>query len=123
MSRKLCSLLSAEYGNVHYDTNPSSFKGYKFHRDRGGKLLQLTFPQKIVEAARAHLPELLKPGEVKLPRGKPLAQMADAMALVPNTGKLSHTQVRTQQLIGSLKYIENLHPRISLVMHRLSCVM
>ena len=66
---------------------------------------------------------MLEPGEVKLPRDKPLAQMANAMALVPNTGKLSHTQVRTQQLIESLKYIENLHPRISLVMHRLSCVM
>jgi len=37
--------------------------------------------------------------------------------------KLTKSQLRTQQLIGSLKFIEHLHPHLSLVLHRLSCVM
>ena len=45
------------------------------------------------------------------------------MTLAPRTGKLSQAQVRTQRLIGSLKFLEKVHPEISLVMHRLSCVM
>ena len=31
--------------------------------------------------------------------------------------------MRFQQVLGSLKFIERLHPRISLLLHRLSCVM
>jgi hypothetical protein len=50
--------------------------------------------------------------------------MADAM-LLPSvrTGKLTRRQTSTQRLIGSLKFVERLHPRLSLILHRLSCVM
>ena len=36
---------------------------------------------------------------------------------------LSPLQRKTQKLIGSLKFIERLHPRLTLLLHRLSCVM
>ena len=50
--------------------------------------------------------------------------MADALKLGDDRPhKLAKHQVRTQQLIGSLKYIKLLHPHIALLMHRLSCVM
>ena len=41
----------------------------------------------------------------------------------PRPAKLDSVQVNTQRLIGSLKYISLLHPRFSLALHRLSCVM
>ena len=39
------------------------------------------------------------------------------------TADLTKKQVGIQRLIGSLKFIEKLHPSLSLVLHRLSCVM
>ena len=87
-------------------------------------------PQKIVEAAREHAPELLEGGTPKVPSGKKLQNVADALELAPMRDPTSETKIgltkrqrRTQQLIGSLKFIEQLHPRISLILHRLSCVM
>ena len=41
----------------------------------------------------------------------------------PRPAKLDGIQVNIQRLIGSLKYIAILHPRLSLALHRLSCVM
>ena len=50
--------------------------------------------------------------------------MADALKLAEREGgRLTRKQQRTQMLIGSLKFVERVHPRISLVLHRLSCVM
>ena len=81
-----------------------------------------TFPQKIVEAARTHLPSCSSRGGVKPPRGKPLAKMADATpwtwtsCLVPTTGKqaIPHAGAHAAAhwlLIGSpLKYVEGMHP-------------
>ena len=40
--------------------------------------------------------------------------MADAMQLAPVDGKLTKQQVQTQQIIGSLKFIEKVNPRLSL---------
>jgi len=83
-------------------------------------------PQKIIEAAREHYPELLSGEQSPSPPPKGLAmrRLADAMAMpAERAGKLTRKQVRTQQLIGSLKFVERLHPRLSLVLHRLSCVM
>lgn len=124
-SRALCAILSDRYGDVRYETEPTSFKGYSIRRDRPARLLQLTMPQKIDEAARAHLPQLLDGGALpRLPAGRRLSDIADGMALVsPAPAKLNPQQVRTQQLIGSLKFIELLHPRLSLLLHRLSCIM
>ena len=102
---------------------PDLLQGYKIKRDRPGRRIKLTFPQKIFEAVREHLPDLLEQ-PVKLPTGRALHSMADALKLGNDRPhKLAKHQVRTQQLVGSLKYIELIHPRIALLMHRLSCVM
>jgi hypothetical protein len=82
-SRALCTALSKQYGDLRYEAEPSSFKGYSIRRDRPARLLQLTMPQKIDEAARAHLPELLDGGALpRLPAGWRLADIADGLALV-----------------------------------------
>jgi hypothetical protein len=82
-SRELCASLSKLYGDLRYETEPSSFKGYSIRQDRPVRLLQLTMPQKIDEAARAHLPELLDGGALpRLPAGRRLADIADGLALV-----------------------------------------
>jgi hypothetical protein len=83
-------------------------------------------PQKILEAARDHFPLLLEEGVTRfaIPSGKKLMDLADSLTLgVSPPGKLSIAQVQIQKLIGCLKFIERLHPRISLILHRLSCVM
>ena len=81
--------------------------------------------QKIIEAAREHLPALLQPGKKpKLLKGAEFRTTIDSMKLVePRPAKLDSVQVNTQRLIGSLKCIALLHPRFSLALHRLSCVM
>ena len=123
-SKQLCAILSEAYGDVRYEIEPTSFKGYSIRWDRPACLIQLTFPQKIDEAMRSHLPELIDGGDVKLPAGKALQKLADSMVLAPpRPGKLAAAQMPMQQLIVSLKFIELLHPRIALILHRLSCVM
>ena len=81
-------------------------------------------PQKIIEATREHAPELLNGEQLPLPKGKQLEDMADKLDLPAERPKqLNQKQKRIQQLIGSLKFVGRLHPRLTLVLHRLSCVM
>ena len=81
-------------------------------------------PQKIVEAAREHMPELLDGSKVSVPSSTAMQKIADAMRMSDERKKtLSPLQRKTQKLIGSLKFIERLHPRLTLTLHRLSCVM
>ena len=42
---------------------------------------------------------------------------------MPQPAKLDRKQVQIQRLIGSLKFIKQLHPRLSLILHRLSRLM
>ena len=51
--------------------------------------------------------------------------MANALIMAPREpGKpLTKEQVSVQQKIGSLKYIEKIQPKLSLAIHRLSCIM
>ena len=116
--------LRAKYGKVTSEREPSSFVGYKLERDRAARTLTISMPQKVTEAAREHLPSLLE-GKADVLSGKKLMDTADRLKLAPrtSTGKLTPHQVRTQQLIGSLKFIERVQPKISLGLHRLSCVM
>ena len=121
----LASLLTKRYGDCKQEREPTSFKGSSIKRDRPARQLQLTFPQKIIEAAREHLPALLQPGEkLKLLKGAEFrATINDMKTVEPRPAKLDGTQVNNQRLISSLKYIAILHPRLSLALHRLSCVM
>ena len=124
-------LLSGAYGNLTFEHEPDSFAGYKLNRKRTAGTIQLTMEQKVIEAAREHMPELLSGDPVDIPSGtslsvskKSLCKLADALEMpTDRTTKLSRRQRQIQQLIGSLKFIEQLHPRLSLVLHRLSCVM
>ena len=120
----LAAVITKKYGDCKLEREITSFKGFSIKRDRAARQLQLTFRQKIIEAAREHLPTLLQPGE-KLPPARREAQKLlksaefratiDALKLVePRPAKLDGIQVNTQSLIGSLKYIAILHPRFSL---------
>ena len=104
---------------------PTAFAGYKISRDRERRALTISLPQKCVEMARDHLPILLEGGEPSTPKGKKLMDMADALIMAPREpGKpLTKEQVSVQQKIGSLKYIEKVQPKLSLAIHRLSCIM
>ena len=128
IAARTIKVLSEKYGDLRPERNPTSFVGYRIKRNGGA--INLSMPQKISEAAREHLPQLIDHLPLDLPTGRKLEQMADEMKLQPLTpkgkderAKLSRDQTRTQQLIGSLKFIERLHPRISLLLHRLSCIM
>lgn len=76
-------------------------------RDRVLRQLQITFPQKVIEAAREHLPALLQSDTTpKLLKGAKFRDAIDSLKLVePRPAKLTKTQVDTQRLVGSLKYI------------------
>jgi len=124
IAEKTAQLLSDRYGDVRLERDPTSYAGVKLTSDVAKGTISLTMPQKIVEAARAHCPELLEGKSPSVPSGAKLQKLADSLELAPSKpSKLDKKQVRIQQLIGSLKFIERVHPRISLVLHRLSCVM
>ena len=80
-------------------------------------------PQKIIEAAREHMPELLRGDRPTVLSGKRLTDAADTLQLADRGVKLTPQQVRTQSIIGHLKFVERVQPRLSLILHRLSCVM
>ena len=120
---KTCRLLSQRYGDVKAVREPDSFAGFSVTRPAPSKIT-LSMPQKIIEAAREHMPELIEGGKVSVPSYTSMQKTADAMCMLTvRKSVLSPLQRKTQKLIGSLKFIERLHPRLTLVLHRLSCVM
>lgn len=126
IAERTISKLTERYGDLRPEREPSSYAGLVLRRDRQARQMQLTMPQKAIEAAREHYPELLSSDASASPppKGLALRRMADAMAMpTERPQRLDRKQVNTQRLIGSLKFMERLHPRLSLVLHRLSCVM
>ena len=123
IAERTCKLLTAKYGDVRPERTPTSFAGYSI--THGDASITLSMSQKVIEAAREHLPELLSASPPPdLPSGSKLHALADAMQLVtPRPAKLTRVQRATQQLCGSLKFVEKVQPRISLLLHRVSCVM
>ena len=129
ISERTVAKLSALYGDLRPGRAPDSFAGYSIDRTAGR--IRISLPQKLIQAAREHLPGLLDTATdderkvvANLPSCKKLEAMADAM-IMPERRKsgLTPLQRSTQALIGSLKFIERCHPRASLMLHRLSCVM
>ena len=116
--------LRARFGNVTSEREPTSFVGYKLKRDRSARTLTISMPQKVVEACREHLPEVIS-GKAQVITGKKLMDTADGLKLQPRAAgaKLTPLQVKCQRIIGSLKFCERVMPKLSLVLHRLSCVM
>jgi hypothetical protein len=127
ISKRTIALLEQSYGSITHEQEPTSFNGYSLRRDRASRRIQLTVHQKINEAVLEFMPELRDPATAPpSSSGKKLQDMADALTMPPpeeRPDKLNAQQRRTQQLIGSLKFIEKLHPRVTLVLHRLSCIM
>lgn len=117
--------LRQKFGEMKSQREPTAFAGYKISRDRERRALTISLPQKCVETARTHLPMLLEGVKPDTPKGKKLMDMADALMMAPREpGKpLTKEQVSVQQKIGSLKYIEKVQPKLSLAIHRLSCIM
>ena len=123
ISEHTCRLLSQKYGDVKAVREPDSFAGFSLTRPAAGRI-NLSMPQKIIEAAREHMPELLEGTKVSVPSATAMQKIADAMRMSDDRKKsLAPVQRKTQKLIGSLKFIERLHPRLTLILHRLSCVM
>ena len=59
-------LLSTLYGDLRAEREPTSFNGYSIKRDRSINAITLTVGQKIIEAAREFMPELLDATEPQL---------------------------------------------------------
>lgn len=124
ISERTCAALSAKYGDVGAIREPTSYAGIKITRDREAGTIKLSLPQKVVEAVREHLPELLEGKPTNAPTGPTLRKLADGMRLPTTpTAKLNALQRRTQMVIGSLKFIEKVMPSLTLILHRLSCIM
>ena len=102
----IAALKAAFDGEVKVDYSPTSFAGLKLERDRERRTLTLSMPQKIIEAAREHMPELLRGERPTLLSGRRLAVAADSLKLADRDGKLTPQQVRTQSIIGHLKFVE-----------------
>ena len=120
-------------GDVTHEYEPESFAGFKIQRSKDRSLLTLSQPQKVLEAVKTHMPELLE-GVVppRLLRGKALTDALDELRLPPPSGektakgspKLSKAGKRFQQIVGSGKFFERgVLICVSRMMHSLSCVM
>ena len=127
VAQATCRALKDKFKELSTQNEPDSFAGYKVARDRAKRAITLSMPQKIIEAARTHLPQVFESeAKVDVLKGSKLMDVADGMALDPDTReskKLDAGQKATQSIIGSLKFVERVMPEISLGLHRLSCVM
>eukprot|EP00966_Prymnesium_polylepis_P188921 4377430-Prymnesium_polylepis.1 len=122
ITKRTVAMLTKRYGKMTHDLNPSSFAGYRVNITRSATHTEvcLSQEQKVVEAARKYLPELLDGiTPTQLLTGKQLEQALDNLAL-----PVVAVQKMTQRIIGDLKYFERgSMPRLTRMVHRLSCVM
>jgi hypothetical protein len=133
VTAKIVAYLRKVFGEVTYEEEPTSFAGVKLARRRpkvrGASncgALTMTMERKVVEAVRAHVPQLLDGGDLgfELLEGVAFQKTADAMRLAkPAPARLSPDQKQVQQIIGCLKFPEKVMPRLSVALHRLSTIM
>ena len=128
ITRRLRDHLKAIYKDIKYEEMPTAFTAYKLMYQRKLGLVTFSMPQKTLDAVYEHLPELPKGKRpsASLNKGETLERMADALRLPPleeRHAKLDKEQKETQEIIGSLKYIDKVRPDLTLSVHRLSCVM
>ena len=115
-----------EGNEVKFTMEPNSIAGYRIDRDRNNGTLTLSMEEKILEAVRTHMPELLetdkKPDGILT--GTALHEAADALRM-PDAQPLPmpHAAKRVQKALGSIKFPEKgCIPALTLLTHRLSCV-
>ena len=129
ITKAIIAALKKRYdGQVTSDLAPTSFAGYKIVVDRAasGTTVTLSQSQKIVEAVRKYMPEVLDgvvPTDVLT--GTTMTKFLENLAMPSvKPSVLSKGQKTTQQITGDLKYFERGScPRLSRMVHRLSCVM
>ena len=114
-------------GDVRVEVEPSEWVGLTWFRDRARRALTVYMNKYVEEAVAQHAPEIareknaittrLKSGEAR--------DMFDKLALAPKDKRpevLSKAAKQVQSIVGALKYPEPVLPRISLGLHKLSCV-
>jgi hypothetical protein len=126
--RTVAELKKRYRDKVTHDLDPTSFAGYKVNikRHTGYTKVMLSQERKIIEAARKYMPSLLEDKKpAGLLEGKALTDALEALTLPKaRVGRLSESQKRVQQILGDLKYFERgTMPRMSRMVHRLSCIM
>ena len=121
--------LRKRFGEVTSEQQPTSFAGYRLAWAADRSAVTLSMEQKVVEAVRAHMPELLdgkKPAG--LLRGEALQKAADELMLrtpaePQRPGRPDPDGKTVQCITGSLRFVEKIMPRLGVIVHRLSCVM
>lgn len=124
----IAALKEAYNDELTSDLAPTSFAGYKINivRDSNGTSLSMSQHQKVVEAVKKYMPELLegtRPADILV--GAQLTELLESLHLPDiRPSKLSPDQKTTQCITGDLKYFERgSMPRLSRMVHRLSCCM
>ena len=123
VAERTIALMRAKYGEVTTERQPKSFYGCKLEYGADGSIT-ISLPQKIIEAAREHLPGLIDgrtPKQLELLTGTALQQALDSLELGP-ARKACKDTTAVQSVTGSLKFSERVHKRLKLPVHRLGCV-
>ena len=128
ITRRLKGELDSKYGEIKYEEHPAAFTAYAIAYERKLRRMTISMMQKCLEAVYEHLPQLqqgVRPS-AQLKRGETLERLADALRLPPageRHSKLGKDQERVQKIVGSLKFLEKTRIDLSLLIHRLSCIM
>ena len=104
---------------------PSAFMGYGLAWSRDNSVCTLHMTSHIEQLAAKWIPDFLDGGKAEdIVSGNKLCHMADRMAMVdPRPHVLGKQQKQVQQMGGGIKYIETaVSPRVSRLMHKISCV-
>jgi hypothetical protein len=127
IGRRTLALLKERFKECTYGFEPTSFAGFKLRRSADLSKLWLSQPEKIREAVRAHMPELLTGSEhgYDLLKGKKLQDALDDLVLPKDRrAKLNAEQKEVQKITGAAKYFERgTCPRLTPMVHCLSCIM
>ena len=119
ISERTVQLLTEKYGDVGPVKEPSSYAGYKLRRDRKRRTINMSMPQKIVEAAREHLSELLTGGTPAIPSGTALSTSERSLCKVAD--KLAMPDERPSKL--SKKQVQTPPPRPHLIPRKMLCTL
>ena len=112
------------WDKVTYGDRPTKFKGYGIAWARDNSVVTIHMTSHIEGLAHKYVPELFDgvvPPDILT--GSKLCQAADKLVLVlPRPDALCRDGKMVQEIGGGAKYIERgVMPRVSLLMHRVSC--
>jgi hypothetical protein len=113
---------------VKFEHDPTAFAGYAITYASDKSAITISLAAKIEQAARLYLPEAFSasgPGKpANILTGVALQKAADALLLHPkSSGRPCKQAKEVMAITGSCRWFEKIMPGISLLTHRLSCVM